>query len=303
MSSPQPDVTLKQKTREGEAVFAFRPDRLDYDFADRKGTKVHRQIPWNVVPPRFRLKGRARMNGMLIRLSRGAAMLLIFVFCAQFRLFGLAPILAPAALVFFGLTVLFSREFRLEHAVLGTSAGNIVILGDHQRDEILEKIMQARRHFLGRFAAMDRQRTLRWNLQRLRWLTEQDVMTAEDFAKAQRTLLPGLVDTLLHRPPSMPDRRIEQRFCNALFAFDFKPDHLALEAMIEPDPLLSPEEQAGRYATLGNLGVLDAMRVPQLLARASALQAHLGLADPKPATAAAMTGEERPRESPQVTLH
>ena len=93
-AAPQPDASFKQKTPEGETAFAFRPDRLDYDFADSKGTKVHRQIAWNLVPPRSRLKGRARMRGMLVRLSRIGTMLLILVFCTQFRLYGFTPVLA-----------------------------------------------------------------------------------------------------------------------------------------------------------------------------------------------------------------
>jgi hypothetical protein len=425
-AAPAPAATLTQKTAEGETSFTFHAERLDYTYADGKGTKVRREISWDVVPPHFQLKARARMNFQLARGVRIGVLLAILLAGMQLHLFtsyGLLPATVVGAAAVFGVMLWLSRRHRIEHSTLGTSAGNILILRDDRHDEIVDRILRGRRAFLGRHAQIDRQRPLRWNLQRLRWLTEHDVVTPEDFVQTQRMLLPGIAEPLLRKPPATPDRRIEQHFRNALFVFDFKPDHLVyrhrtalgneqrenyryrdlaepvadvqtgsrsqwqplitlwsgivafgymvdmsgrvsagpdlltafgpaiaafaliafgsprllrvvctklpsgililkdkrhdaifaelklrrrtmLEAMIEPDPLLSSEEQAKRYGALCNLGILDATQVPQLVARAKALQAHLGLADPAPAIHGAISGEEPPHKtSPQVTLH
>ena len=428
-----PEVTLRQKTQEGETSFAFYPDRLDYTFAGRQGTRVERKIPWNVVPPPYRLWRNARPDVRLHRAARWAMIALILAFGIWFPLRA-SPllVLTTYALLFAGVTVLFSRRFRIENSVLPTSQGNIVILGGAAHDAIVSRVLEGRRSFFRRFAVIDRERPLRWNLQRLRWMSEQDVIGKDEYARAQQALLPALREPLRRPMPDVgSDLKIEQHFFNTLFAFDFKADHLAhrrrtglgveragtvyyvdlpepttavqvgtpsqllptaifvlvligfgyiltmfgrfpdyafagpeglqrglvvlapglaatglaiaiarrvmrmvytklpsgirilrdrqhdailselkrrrlaaLKTMAEPDPLLSPAEQANLLNALRERGIVAAQQIPDILARAAALQRHLGLADPEPRDDAAMLGEQPgPPAAPRPTIH
>jgi hypothetical protein len=430
--APDRPPEFRQKSDEGETTFTFHPDRLDYAFAGRQGTKVRRQIPWSSVPSRFHLKDRAHPNNRLGRWIRVATLLLLFVVGSKIGRIDVAVLLCAYAAALCALTIWLSRHLRLGHSLLGTKSGNILIFRGLEHDVILDRIMQGRATFFRRLATIDPERTLRWNLQRLRWLVEQEVVAPEEFATAQQAMLPALAESLLKRPAETPDRRIEQHFFNSLFAFDFNPGHLAyrrrtalgseyavnldysdlaepnldvqtespsrlvphvilwsgivtlgylaamygsflnsflagpdgmqrapfvfapgiaafaisvvlarrllrvtctklpsgvmilkdkhhdeviaelrrrrraaLAALAEPDPLLSRAEQANLLASLRNLGILDAARIPNLLARAAVLQDHLGLADPEPRSGDADSGEPAPRHDrpPQATIH
>jgi hypothetical protein len=426
------DAVLRQQTQEGATSFAIHPDRLDYTFAGRQGTRVERHIAWNVVPPLAQLRRNARPDGRLNRATRWIV-LTVFAYLIWFSM-RVSPlvVLTAYALLFWGLTVLFSRRFRITNSVLPTTQGNIVILGDAAHDAILSRVLEGRRSFLRRFAVIDRERSLRWNLQRLRWLFEQDAITRDEFMRAQQAMLPAVREPLLHPAPDVgADLRIDQHFFNTLFAFDFKADHFvfrrrtargaertvtvkyldlkepttavrvgtpsqllrsvvfglvligfgyvlemlkrmpntvlagpdglqqvlmavgpgiaatalaivaarrmlhmaytklpsdirilrdrrhdailaelkrrriaALEVMAEPDPLLSPEEQANLLAALRQRGIVDERQIPDILARAAALQAHLGLAEPAPRQDAVLPGEiQPPQPSPPPTIH
>jgi hypothetical protein len=431
-AAPAIETVLRQKTREGETSFTFHPDRLDYTFIGRRGTRVERHIAWNVVPPRSQLRRNARPDLPLHRGSRWAIILLIFASVTRLSTHVSPLVLFTGyAVLLWGLTLLFSRRFRITSSVLPTGQGNIVILGDAAHDAILSRILEGRRAYLRRFAVIDRNQLLRWNLQRLRWMFEQDVIARDDFVRAQQTLLPGVREPLLRPAPDVgPDLKIEQRFCNALFAFDFKTDHLAhrrrtglgveraitvkyldlrepttavqvgtpsqllrstifglvligfgyvlemlerlpsdalagpdglqrgllllgpgigaialamvaasramrmvytklprdimilrnrqhdavvaeisrrrraaLKALAEPNPLLGPQEQANLLAALRREGILGDQDIPDILARAAALQKYLGLADPEPQQDRPLQSETPTPPAPRPTIH
>jgi hypothetical protein len=426
-------TTLRQKSREGETSFTFHADRLDFVFAGRQGTRIERRIPWTAVPPLSGLRRNARPDARFHRVIRISVIVLIFLFAARYAAHAGALLLAAGyTVVLCGLTLLLSRRFRIVHSILPTRDGNIVVLGDAAHDAVLTRLMDARRAYFRRFAAIDRARSVRWNLQRLRWMLEQDVIGKEEFVRAQQALLPGVRQPLLRQAAETgPDLRIDQHFFNALFSFDFRADHLAyrrrsglgiehaltvkyldlqepttevqvgtpsqlvpsvtfwfviigfgymlemfgrfpgwtfagpeglqrglfvfapglagvalailaarrimrmvttklpldimilrdrqhdaifaelqrrrhaaLKAMAEPDPLLPAAEQANVLAVLRERGIIDTQEVPVLIARAAALQQHLGLTDPAPGDDAAMPDEApAPHPAPRPTIH
>jgi hypothetical protein len=224
-----PQATLRQKTREGATRFDFYPDRLDYNFSSRQGTQIERRIAWNVVPPLSRLRRNARPDRRVNVAIRVAAIVLIFLLASHLTI-TVSPLLliTGIAVIISGVTLVMLRHFRIQHSLLPTTAGNIVVLGDAEHDAVLARLRDARRAYFRRFATIDSARSTVWNLRRLRWMLEQDVITLEEYTRAQHSLLPATTQPLLRpKPKAEEDFRIEQRFCNALFAFDFRGDELA----------------------------------------------------------------------------
>jgi hypothetical protein len=222
-------VTLRQRTREGETRFDLYTDRLDYAFSSRLGTRVERRIPWNVVPQISRLRRTARPDRRVNTVVRLSVIVLIFFFAAHLNV-AVSPLLLVLAIaaVTWGVTMLLLRRFRIHHSILRTSQGNIVVLGDAAHDAILAQLATGRRAYFRPFAAIDDGKSTRWNLQRLRWLLESDAIGLQEFVRAQHALLPNVPQPLIRPlPDAGPDLHVEQHFCNALFAFDFHADRLA----------------------------------------------------------------------------
>jgi hypothetical protein len=431
--SSAPEMTLRQRTREGTTRFDFHPDRLDYSFSSRQGTQIERRIPWNVVPSLSRLRRNARPDRRVNVAIRVAAIVLIFLLASHLKI-TVSPLLliSGIAVLIFGVTLVMLRHFRLQNSILPTTAGNIVILGDSAHDTVLARLRDARRAFFRRFATIDSARSTGWNLQRLRWMLEQDVITLDEYTRAQQSLLPAVTQPLLRaKPKGEENLRIEQHFCNALFGFDFRagelayrrrtgngvetamtvdyldlpepttavqvgspsellsyltlwlmligigyglemltdfprgyfdgPDGLgrgllvfgpgviavglaivaarrfmrvvctklpqdifilrnrqhddifaelkrrritALQAKVEPDPLLSPAAQANLYALLQQQSILEASEIPPLLARHAALQEHLGLVGIESESTREPPDEmPAPQTAPRPTIH
>jgi len=430
-----PTTIMQQKSRGAATRFTIGPDHLDYRFEDRSGTKAERHISWNAVPSRFHLRYAAKPDARRARSIRLGSILVLILGAGSFGRAFIDPLafcIAYVALLF-GLSILLTRHFRPWFSTLRTPEGNIVILGDAQHDAIVDALMRAREAYFRRFAVIDPARSPRWNLRRLRWMLEQEVITEEEFRNAQREILPLVPQPLVKPQPSpSPALAIEQRRFNTLFAFDFQPDHLAfrqrtavgvehsfklrylnlpepkaevevgsqsqlmphvimwslilafgfwmemfrrfprtsfagpdclqhalivlgpgvvgilaatlaarhllrivttklpaelmilkdrqhdtileelrrrrreaLQALAEPDPLLTPAEQANLYAGLANLGIMAQSEIPDRMARATALQRHLGLAEPAREPEHPAPGEEQPRQDrpPSHTIH
>jgi hypothetical protein len=78
----------------------------------------------------------------------------------------------------------------------------------------------------------------------------------------------------------------------------------ALKSLAEPDPLLSAGQQANILAALRQQGIVEEQQIPDILARAAALQAHFGLAEPQPRQSMAPPGEtQAPQPPPPPTIH
>src|SRR5882724_4287348 len=141
-----PEAVLRQKTPLAETTFAFYPERLDYSYANSQGTRVERRIGWNFVPPSARLRRNEEPDRRVKRLLRLGIIFSILIYAALFRIhLGPLLILTGYAIAFCLLTVLLSRHLRTRNAVLPTTQGNIVILGDAEHDAILERVLEGRR--------------------------------------------------------------------------------------------------------------------------------------------------------------
>src|SRR4051812_27139408 len=84
--SSAPEMTLRQRTREGTTRFDFHPDRLDYSFSSRQGTQIERRIPWNVVPSLSRLRRNARPDRRVNVAIRVAAIVLIVLLASHLKI-------------------------------------------------------------------------------------------------------------------------------------------------------------------------------------------------------------------------
>ncbi len=189
---PETKETYSQRRRWLTTHFTFGRKKLEYGVTSKQEANLEESIGWETIGPRSgyveTVEADRDLRWTLFLMSG-------LVLFASFRGQG-HPLLVMS--MYGGVTavaviaLLLTRKLRrVGYTAVPAGTFNLLVLDDKQHDTILAGIEARRADALLRGLASARDLTLRIYLRRLRWLTENGVMTPEAFLQRQATLLPG----------------------------------------------------------------------------------------------------------------
>lgn len=225
-------LVIRQKKRGDKVDFTFGATSLDYLLVDSGGTEVKLSVAYDQLPSPFYYK---------IWTPRSHALrfvLFIMLFICLSRLVR-TPEMAAQILVFFAvaavvlssLTFLLIPIFQRAYVRVPVAGyGNLLVLNDGKKDLVLAELERRRKDMLRqRLAVVDGNRDPFEELARLRWLRDEDVITAAEY-ESMRKLLgveePAVpAQTAVATPPLL----LRQWQLGQKSRFVFHADHLAYE--------------------------------------------------------------------------
>jgi hypothetical protein len=187
---------IPQRRRWLKTLFIFAPKHLDYSFASKTDSALHKRLAWDSIAGRSAYFTTIEADRELswvafvmtavavLAVFRGGPQPLTLLVCAGTTLLGL-------------IVLLLTRKMR-QVSFTGIPAAelNILVLNGRNHDTIINEIEAQRTAALSGLAVADPSLSVRAYLRRLRWLVENDVLTAQDAAARQKLALPeGLAIT------------------------------------------------------------------------------------------------------------
>jgi hypothetical protein len=187
-----PDQTRSfwQRRRWLKTLFLFAPTHLDYSFASKKDSALHKRLAWDTIAGRsayFTTIEADRELSWLAFVITALAMVSVLHGGPQ----PLALLVYAGAMVLGLVVLLLTRKMRqVAFTGIPTADLNILVLDDRKHDAIIEAIEGRRATALRGLAEPDAAISVRTYLRRLRWLVENDVLTEREAFARQKLVLP-----------------------------------------------------------------------------------------------------------------
>ena len=212
MRTSEQSSSFSQRRRWLRTQYVFSRKHLDYTIESKREAKLHKRLAWDTIGPRSTYVRTVETDRELhwvafvmtalaaVAVFRGGPQPLVFL------LYGGVTLVALAVL-------LLTQRFRqVAFTAIPTPGLNVLVLEERNHDAILREIEARRAASLAMLAEPADGISVRVYLRRLRWLVENDVLTAQDAIIRQKLVTPDGLDVPLMPPqPDAAPRSFRQR--------------------------------------------------------------------------------------------
>ncbi len=223
---PESGQHFSQRRRWLKTVFTIRRKYLDFGLESKRDAALQQTIPWDTTSPRVSYFTSIEPDRELRWIAFVMTALALF---ASLR-GGPQPLgfllYLSVALVLVAAAWATRNLRRVGFTAIPASGINVLVLQDAQHDTILAAIEKARADALIRMSEPAKGVTIRNYLHRLRWLVETDVLSAAEFTRRQKLVLPDETRSMLLPQPDFAPEHFRQKGLGATVTIELQADRL-----------------------------------------------------------------------------